>query len=45
MPPTAKESVCVENVTDECRISDMQGVGFWVEILLCLEPREEERQL
>ena len=34
-PPTAKKSVCVENATDKCRISDMQGVRFWVEILLC----------
>ena len=30
-----KKSVCVENATEKCQIADMQGVGFWVEILLC----------
>ena len=33
-PSTPKKSVCVENETEKCRISDMQGVRFWVEILL-----------
>ena len=35
MPPTAKKSACVEDATEKCRISDMQGVRFWAQFLLC----------
>ena len=43
MPLTAKKSVCVEDATKKCRISDMQGVGFWVEILLCMMVRSDQQ--
>ena len=33
MPSMPKKSVCVENETEKCRISDMQGIRFWVEIM------------
>ena len=35
MPTMAKKSAGVEDATEKCQISNMQGVGFWDEFLLC----------